>query len=40
MFLFLLVWVVATIRVMTRSEVEMAEAARLPLESEVGRERR
>jgi hypothetical protein len=39
MFLFLLVWVVATIRVLTHSREEMLAAARLPLEEEVGRER-
>ena len=32
MFLFLSVWVVAAIRVMTRSKGEMLAAARLPLE--------
>ncbi len=39
MFLFLGVWVVATVRAMTRSAEEMALAARLPLEPEVRRER-
>ena len=32
MFLFLAVWVAASIRVMTRSAQEMEEAARLPLD--------
>jgi hypothetical protein len=39
MFLFLLVWVVATVRVMTRSRDEMLAAARLPLEKEARHER-
>lgn len=32
MFLFLAVWVIAAVRVLTRSRGEMAAAARLPLE--------
>jgi hypothetical protein len=40
MFLFLLVWVTATVRAMTRSAEEMALAARLPLEPEARHERR
>jgi hypothetical protein len=34
MFLFLSVWVVTAVRVMTRSRTEMEAAARLPLEDE------
>ena len=40
MFLFLAVWMVAAIRVMTRSREEMAAAASLPLEPEVRHVRR
>lgn len=40
MFVFIAVWVVAAIRAMTRSPEEMMAAARLPLETEVRRERR
>jgi hypothetical protein len=40
MFLFLLVWVVATVRILTRSRDEMRAAAQLPLEPEVSHERR
>jgi hypothetical protein len=40
MFLFLAVWVVAAIRVMTRSREEMAAVASLPLEPEVRHVRR
>lgn len=32
MFLFMSVWVIAAIRVMTRSRTEMDEAARMPLD--------
>jgi hypothetical protein len=32
MFVFIAVWVVAAIRVMTRSPADLEEAARLPLE--------
>ncbi|MGD0676433.1 MAG: hypothetical protein ABSC94_13520 [Polyangiaceae bacterium] len=39
MFVFLGVWVVAAVRVLTKSAEEMAAAARLPLEVEVGHER-
>lgn len=34
MFMFLAVWVVASIRAMTRSRAEVEEAARLPLEDD------
>jgi hypothetical protein len=34
MFLFLAAWVAASIRALTRSRVEIDEAARLPLESD------
>jgi hypothetical protein len=34
MFLFLSVWVVAAVRVMTRSRADMDAAARLPLEDD------
>jgi hypothetical protein len=34
MFLFITVWVVAAMHVMTRSRSEMREAARLPLEDD------
>lgn len=34
MFLFITVWVVAAMRVMTRSRAEVQEAARLPLEND------
>lgn len=34
MFIFIVVWVAATVRVMTRSRVEMDAAARLPLEGD------
>ena len=34
MFLFLAVWVVATVRAMTQSKGEIAAAARLPLEAD------
>lgn len=34
MFLFIAVWVVAAMRVMTRSRTEMHAAARLPLEDD------
>ncbi len=34
MFLFLAVWVVTAARALTRSRVEMDEAARLPLEND------
>jgi hypothetical protein len=39
MFGFLGIWVVAAVRVLTRSAEEMADAARMPLEGEVRRER-
>ncbi|MGA3123337.1 MAG: hypothetical protein ABSF69_21415 [Polyangiaceae bacterium] len=39
MFAFLGIWVVAAVRVLTRSAEEMADAARMPLEGEVRRER-
>jgi hypothetical protein len=32
MFVFIAVWVVAAIRVMTRSQADLEEAARMPLE--------
>ncbi len=34
MFLFMAVWAVAAVRVLTRSRTEMDEAARLPLEDD------
>ncbi len=34
MFLFMAVWAVAAVRVMTRSRVEIEEASRLPLEDD------
>ena len=34
MFLFIAVWAVAAVRVMTRSRTDMDEAARLPLEDD------
>jgi hypothetical protein len=34
MFLFLSVWVIAAVRVMTRSRAELDEAARIPLEDD------
>ncbi len=37
MFLFISVWVLATVRAMKQSRAEMAAAARLPLDEEVGR---
>jgi hypothetical protein len=40
MFIFLSVWVVAAIRIMTRSREEMVAAASLPLEPEVRHVRR
>jgi hypothetical protein len=36
MFLFMAVWVAAAVRGMTRSRIEMDEAARLPLENDHG----
>ena len=40
MFLFLSVWVVAAVRILTRGKEEMASIARLPLEAEVRHVRR
>jgi cbb3-type cytochrome oxidase subunit 3 len=34
MFIFMAVWVVSAVRVMTRSRTEMEQAARLPLEDD------
>jgi hypothetical protein len=34
MFLFMAVWAVAAVRVLTRSRIEVEEAARLPLEDD------